>query len=65
MYHLYVEKTDSYEPDLVGDFSELEQAQQKAKELKAKDPTILYTIEETDGSVNSYGELLSEVVERG
>ena len=62
MYQLYVEKPSSFAPDLIGEFSELEDAQAKAKEAKAQDSTITYTIEETNGGFNSYGELLTTVV---
>lgn len=65
MYLLYVEKETSFSPDKVGEYSELEAAQAKAKQLKEKDSTISYTIEETNGGFNSYGELLTSVVERG
>ncbi len=65
MYQLFVETENSFSPDLAGEFSELELAQKEAKKVKAEDPTITYTIEESNGSVNSYGDLLTSVVERG
>ncbi len=65
MYILYTEKETSFSPDKIGEFSELEAAQAKARAIKEKDETISYTIEETNGGFNSYGELLTEVVERG
>lgn len=65
MYQLYIEKQNSFSPDLVGEYEELEDAQDKAQELKKQDSTIKYTIEETNGSFNSYGDLLTDVVERG
>ena len=36
-----------------------------AKDVKERDSEISYTIEETNGGFNSYGELLTSVVERG
>ena len=65
MYILYTEKETSFSPDKVGEYSELETAQAKAKQLKERDSEISYTIEETNGGFNSYGELLTSVVERG
>ncbi len=65
MYQLYVEEENSFSPDLIGEYEDLEDAQEKAQELKQKDPSIRYTIEETNGGFNSYGDLLTSVVERG
>ena len=36
-----------------------------ADEIKKEDNTIKYYIERTNGAFNSYGELLTEVIERG
>ncbi len=65
MYQLYVERESDFSPRLMGEFKELKEAQEKARAAKEKDPTCSYTIEETNGGVNSYGELLTSVVERG
>ncbi|MBQ2611637.1 hypothetical protein IJF81_04515 [bacterium] len=65
MYILNVETPTSFAPDKVGEYYDLEKAQNKAKELKEKNPEITYTIEESTGGFNSYGELLTEVIERG
>lgn len=65
MYILNVETPTSFAPDKIGEYYDLEKAQTKAKELKAKNPNISYIIEETSGGFNSYGELLTEVIERG
>jgi len=65
MYILNVETPTSFAPDKVGEYYDLEKAQDKAKELKSKNPDITYTIEESTGGFNSYGELLTEVIERG
>ena len=40
MYYLYVEKQNAYSPDLIGEYSDLEDAQDKADELKKEDSTI-------------------------
>lgn len=65
MYYLYVEKQNAYSPDLIGEYSDLEDAQDKADELKKEDSTIRYYIERTNGAFNSYGELLTDIIERG
>ena len=65
MYQLYIEKSNSFSKDLVGEYEDLEDAQVKAKQKKAEDSSIRYIIEETDGSFNSYGDLITYVVEKG
>ncbi len=65
MYNVYVKKQGSYNPDLMGEFSNIQDAIKLANELKSKDESISYTIEETTGHFDSYGEPLSTVVKRG
>jgi len=65
MYNVYVKKQGSYNPDLVGEFSNINDALKLASEIKVKDATITYTIEETSGHFDSYGEPISTVVRRG
>lgn len=65
MYNVYVKKQGSYNPDLMGEFSNIQDAIQLANEIKSKDESISYTIEETTGHFDSYGEPLSTVVKRG
>ncbi len=65
MYNVYVKKQGSYNPDLVGEYSNLNDAVKLAEELKTKDDTISYTIEETTGHFDSYGEPLTSVIKRG
>lgn len=65
MYHVYVKKKNAYNADLMGDFASINEAIKLANDLKAKDETISYTIEETSGHFDSYGEPLSTVVRRG
>lgn len=65
MYYLYVERTTDFSPKKIGEYIEFEDAQEKALEMKSVDPTIRYKIEETNGSISSYGDLLSTVVEEG
>ncbi len=65
MYNVYVKKQGAYDPDLMGEYSDINDAIKLAKELKEKDSSISYTIEEVTGHFNSYGEPLSTVVRRG
>lgn len=65
MYNVFVKKQGQYNPDMVGEFSSLNDAIKLATDLKEKDETISYTIEETSGHFDSYGEPISTVVKRG
>ena len=65
MYNVFVKKQGQYNPDLAGEFSNINDAVALATSLKEKDSTISYTIEETTGHFDSYGEPISNVVKRG
>lgn len=65
MFQLYIKKKGGFAPNLKGEYLSIDEARAVAKKAKEKDETITYTIEETNGGVNSYGELLTEVVEKG
>lgn len=65
MYQVYVDKPSFYEPDMVGEFKDLDKAIAFAEKTKSEDDDITYTIEETNGTVNSYGEQITRVVKRG
>ena len=65
MYNVYIKKQGKYTPDLMGEFPNLNDALKLANDLKAKDSTITYTIEEVSGHFDSYGEPLTTVVRRG
>ena len=65
MYNVFVKNQGKYNPDLMGEFSNINDAIKLANELKEKDSTITYTIEETSGHFDSYGEPISTVVKRG
>ena len=65
MYNVFVKKQGQYSPDMVGEFSNINDAINLAISLKEKDETISYTIEETTGHFDSYGEPISTVVKRG
>ncbi|MBO5948131.1 hypothetical protein J6Q66_04785 [bacterium] len=65
MYQLYVQKQNAFSRDLICESADFEEVQEKALKMKEKDETIKYTIEETLGGFNSYGDLLTEVIEEG
>lgn len=65
MYHVYFDKPSYFDPQLVGEYKDLETAIEFVEKEKLSDSEISYTIEETNGCVNSYGELISKVVKRG
>ena len=65
MYHVYFDKPSYFDPQLAGEYKELEKAIEFAEKEKSADSELTYTIEETNGCVNSYGELITKVVKRG
>lgn len=65
MFQVYIDKPSYFEPDMAGEFKNLEDAEKFAKQQKAEDSEVTYTIEETNGCVNSYGEQITIVVKRG
>ena len=65
MFNVFVKKKGQYTPDMVGEFSNINDAVALATSLKEKDETISYTIEETSGHFDSYGEPISTIVRRG
>ena len=65
MYQVYIDKPSFFEPDMAGEFKDLKDAEIFAEKQKAEDSEISYTIEETNGCVNSYGEQITTVVKRG
>jgi hypothetical protein len=65
MYQVYFDRPSLFEPDLAGEFKDLSEAIEFAQKGKAENSEITYTIEETNGSMNSYGEQISRVVKRG
>ena len=65
MFQVYIDKPSYFEPDMAGEFKDLESAEKFAKEQKAEDSEVSYTIEETNGCVNSWGEQITTVIKRG
>lgn len=65
MYQVYIDTPTSFEPEMVGEFKDFDKALELAETQKKQNPEISYTIEETNGTVNSYGEQITTVVKRG
>ena len=65
MYQVYIDKPSYFEPDMAAEFKDLDKAVEFAEKQKAEDSEVSYTIEETNGCVNSYGEQITTVVKRG
>ena len=64
MYQVYVERNYSeLSRNLLGEYSSLEEARVVAKKAIAENDELNYIIEETDGHFNSYGDLVTTVVE--
>lgn len=64
MYQVYIKTSASYDgKKLLGEFSDYEKACEKVEAELEKNKDIKYVIEESDGSVNSYGDLITWVVD--
>lgn len=64
MYQVYIKKDTGFDSKkLIGEFSDYDKATEKIEAELAKDKDIKYVIEETSGHVDSYGELLTTVVD--
>ena len=64
MYHVYT--VDKNNPDFsksaMGDYRDFDDALEKAEKCIENKCNLKYIIEETDGHVNSYGDLVASVV---
>jgi len=66
MYHIYTEKNHSeFTKTLVAECKDYDEALQKAEKAIDGKEGYNYIVEETDGSMNSYGELIATVVAEG
>lgn len=64
MYQLYIMDDRAFDPKkLVCEFSSIDNIRARLDKEMAKDSDLKYIIEETTGHVDSYGNLLSTVVE--
>ncbi len=63
MYHVYTERNHSeFSRTLICETKDYDIAMEKAEQAIAKDPELNYIVEQTDGSMNSYGDLIATVV---
>lgn len=63
MYHVYTEKNHSeFTRSLVIETPDYDLAMENAEKAIEGKPELRYIVEETDGSMNSYGELVATVV---
>ncbi len=66
MYQVYTEKNNSELTRVViCETDDFEEALEKAEKAVEGKDGLNYIIEKTDGSFNSYGDLIAEVVARG
>lgn len=64
MYQLYVMDETAYESKkMIGEYSSIDSVRARLDKEFAKDKDTKYIIEQTTGHVDSYGELLTTVVE--
>lgn len=63
MYHVYTEKNHSeYTRALITETNDYDLAFEKAEKAIEGKPELRYIIEQTDGSMDSYGELIATIV---
>ena len=63
MYSVYTEKNrSSFTKTLIGEFKDYDEAMDCAEAAIEGKPELRYIVEETDGHVNGWGELLTTVV---
>lgn len=63
MYHVYTEKNHSeFTRTLIIETPDYDLAMEKAEKAIEGKPELRYIVEETDGSMNSYGELIATVI---
>ena len=64
MYHVYKKEKNVYDAKvLFGDYKDLDEADKRIEEELAKDPNFKYSLEETTGHVNNYGDLIVDIIE--
>jgi len=64
MYHLYKKEKNVYDAKvLLGDYKDIDDADKRIEEELAKDPNFKYSLEETTGHVNNYGDLIVDIIQ--
>ncbi len=65
MYHVYTEKDENeFSKTLVGEFTDYDKAVERGRKAIENKENYIWIIEQTDGHVNNYGELITTVVAR-
>jgi len=64
MYQVYVKKGTGFNSKtLIGEYKDYEKASERIEAELAKDKDFKYVLEETTGHVNSYGDLVANIVD--
>jgi hypothetical protein len=64
MYQVYLKEQDGFSSkQLIGEYKDIDDAYAKVDKTLEKNKDTKYVIEETDGHVDNYGELIATVVE--
>lgn len=64
MYQLYMKKETGFDSkSLISEYKDVDDAYARIDAELAKDEKFRYVLEETTGHINSYGELIPEVIE--
>ena len=64
MFHVYTEKDhSSWTKTQIGEFTDEDEAIEFAKKAIEGKPNLRYIVEETQGNFNSYGELVTIVID--
>ncbi len=64
MYQVYIKTETGFDrKKLIGEFSDISKAYEKIETELTKNKDLKYVIEEITGSVDIYGELITNVVE--
>lgn len=64
MYQVYVIDESAFDSKkLIGEFSNIDNARTRLEKELVKDKDIKYIIEETTGHIDSYGELLTTIID--
>ncbi|MBR1977434.1 hypothetical protein IKA15_04060 [bacterium] len=63
MYYVYVKEENLFDSKrLIGEYRDIDKAYERADKEVAKNPAVKYSIEESNGNVDNYGELITTVV---
>ena len=64
MYHVYKKEKNVFDAKkLLADYKDIDEAYDRVEAELEKDPEFKYSIEETTGHVNNYGDLIVDIIE--